>query len=123
MVNYAAVTKLRQAFKDQPQLALTHAQACRLWAFDPATCDRALEALIAEGLLVRVHDRYVQRQHRLAQVSPRPAKAHLATASRIQSPQATADDRVFLRPKPDRRSAQIQVAVDRRRDAQEKAAV
>jgi hypothetical protein len=40
-------------YREMPGLRLTLAQARRLWAVDAGACRRALEALVARGLLAR----------------------------------------------------------------------
>jgi hypothetical protein len=45
------VARMRAEFAEMPGLSLTRAQACRLWALDSATCQRALDRLVEAGVL------------------------------------------------------------------------
>lgn len=49
--------RVREAFREQPGLRLTLAQASRLWGLDQRTCARVLDSLVAMGFLTRTHDR------------------------------------------------------------------
>ena len=49
----ALLVRIRAEFTEMPGLKLTPVQACRLWAADEPTCQAALQALEAEGFLVR----------------------------------------------------------------------
>lgn len=42
---------IRSEYLEMPGLCLTRAQVQRYWVLDPAVCDRALEALVAAGVL------------------------------------------------------------------------
>lgn len=50
------VARIRGEYREMPGLRLTVAQARRLSQLDAGQCDAVLEALIAEGFLVRTHD-------------------------------------------------------------------
>jgi hypothetical protein len=55
--------RMRRDFRMLPGLALTFAQARRLWALHEHACRESLDALVAEGFLcVRSDARYVRRQ-------------------------------------------------------------
>jgi hypothetical protein len=41
--------RVRAEFSEMPGLKLTDAQAQRLWAIDPPTCERVIESLIGSG--------------------------------------------------------------------------
>ena len=45
--------RARAEFREMPGLRLMPAQAARLWAVDRMTCERILEALVADGFLWR----------------------------------------------------------------------
>ena len=45
--------RIRGEFLEMPGMKLTAAQACRLWNLKEAPCRDALDALIAEGFLIR----------------------------------------------------------------------
>jgi hypothetical protein len=48
--------RIRAEFSEMPGLKLTVAQAQRLWAIDPPTCERVIESLTGSGFLVRTRD-------------------------------------------------------------------
>jgi hypothetical protein len=48
--------RIRSEFSEMPGLKLTTAQAQRLWAIDPPTCERVINTLIGSGFLVRTRD-------------------------------------------------------------------
>lgn len=48
-----AVARAKADFVEMPGLALTLAQAARLWACDAGLCSEVLMALVASGFLVR----------------------------------------------------------------------
>lgn len=50
------VVRIRGEYREMPGMRLTVAQARRLWQLDAGQCDAVLEALVAEGFLVRTHD-------------------------------------------------------------------
>ena len=55
--------RMRRDFGVLPGLALTLAQARRLWALHESVCREFLDALVAEGFLcVRSDSRYVRRE-------------------------------------------------------------
>ncbi len=45
------IHRIRGEYQTMPGLKLTREQACRLWAVDQDTCDRAISALVEEGFL------------------------------------------------------------------------
>ncbi|HXW07489.1 MAG TPA: hypothetical protein VD833_19795 [Vicinamibacterales bacterium] len=47
------LTRIRGEYREMPGLRLTVAQARRLWQLDSATCQTALDTLVAEGFLTR----------------------------------------------------------------------
>jgi hypothetical protein len=47
---------MRREFSEQPGLRLTRLQAQRLFGTTPLLCQRALDALISEGLLIKTSD-------------------------------------------------------------------
>lgn len=47
-------------YLEMPGLALTPAQACRLWNLDPAECTKALSSLLATGFLRKSGDCYIR---------------------------------------------------------------
>jgi hypothetical protein len=53
------LTLIRAEYREMPGLAVTLAQAARLWNVDRRQCFDALEALTDEGLLRRSRDMYV----------------------------------------------------------------
>ena len=55
--------RIRRDFNVLPGLALTHAQARRLWSLDEVACKELLNALVREEFLqVRADARYVMRK-------------------------------------------------------------
>jgi hypothetical protein len=48
--------RVRAEFSEMPGLKLTTAQAQRLWAIDPPTCERVINSLTESGFLVRTRD-------------------------------------------------------------------
>lgn len=53
-------SRIERDFREMPNLALTAAQAVRLWHLDAALCQRALEHLVGAHVLARTGDgRYV----------------------------------------------------------------
>jgi Fic family protein len=48
--------RIRSEFSEMPGLKLTSAQAQRLWAIDPPTCERVINSLTESGFLVRTRD-------------------------------------------------------------------
>jgi hypothetical protein len=48
--------RVRAELSEMPGLKLADAQAQRLWAIDPPTCERVIESLIGSGFLVRTRD-------------------------------------------------------------------
>ncbi len=66
--------RIRGEFREMPGLALTIAQACRLWSLDTPTCAAALAQLIGAGFLCRKADGSYGRATDLT-VHPRMAKA------------------------------------------------
>jgi hypothetical protein len=52
----ALVARIRGEYREMPGLRLTVAQACRLWQLDAPTCTAVMEALVAQGFLVRTRD-------------------------------------------------------------------
>ena len=50
------VRRLQSEFLEMPGLKLTHAQACRLWSLDPASCAYVLENLVKSKFLFRTGD-------------------------------------------------------------------
>jgi hypothetical protein len=53
---------IRVEFERWPRLALTHAQACRLWSLDTTTCRDLLDGLVDDGVLgTRADGTYVVR--------------------------------------------------------------
>src|SRR5258707_756489 len=65
--------RIRGEFREMPGLALTIAQACRLWSLDTPTCAAALAQLIGAGFLCRKADGSYGRATDLT-VHPRMAK-------------------------------------------------
>jgi hypothetical protein len=53
------LTLIRSEYREMPGLAVTLAQASRLWNVDRRQCLDALEALADEGFLRRSRDMYV----------------------------------------------------------------
>lgn len=54
--------RIDREYREMPGLALTTAQARRLWAVDESTCRAALEALVHRGVLAQTrHGAYVRR--------------------------------------------------------------
>ena len=45
------VTRILGEYRDMPGLAVTEAQACRLWGCDAVTCRRVIEVLVTQGHL------------------------------------------------------------------------
>ena len=66
--------RIRGEFREMPGLALTAAQACRVWSLDMSTCTQALAQLIEAGFLCVRSDGSFARTSDLA-VRPRMAKA------------------------------------------------
>ena len=56
MAAEALVRRVRGEYREMPGLRLTFAQACRLWQFDPATCERILGELVREQFLHQTRD-------------------------------------------------------------------
>jgi hypothetical protein len=55
-------TAIAHEFRRLPTLALTAAQARRLWSLEPGICTQLLERLVEDGVLARRDDgRYVVR--------------------------------------------------------------
>ena len=53
---------IRREFDRWPRLALTFAQACRLWSLEATTCRDLLDGLVEDGVLRRRADgTYVSR--------------------------------------------------------------
>ncbi len=50
------LTRISAEFREMPGLRLTVPQACRLWALDEPTCQAAIAALVATGVLRRTTD-------------------------------------------------------------------
>jgi len=48
--------RIRAEFSEMPGLKVTVAQAQRLWAIDPQTCERAIASLTESGFLARTRD-------------------------------------------------------------------
>ena len=48
--------RVRGEFREMPGLALTLAQAARLWSLDPATCGEVVSQLVESGYLCRRGD-------------------------------------------------------------------
>jgi hypothetical protein len=49
-------------YREMPGLALTMAQACRLWGCDEATCHCTVDALVASGILRWSDDGHLVRR-------------------------------------------------------------
>jgi hypothetical protein len=73
--------RIRGEFREMPGIALTLAQACRLWSLDMPTCIAALTLLIDGGFLCRKADGSYGRATDLA-IHPRMAKAGIQPAKR-----------------------------------------
>jgi hypothetical protein len=60
-IDNALIERIVGEYREMPGLALTEAQACRLWGCDECTCRRLVELMVSrrllrrsrEGLLVR----------------------------------------------------------------------
>jgi hypothetical protein len=75
------IRRVRGEYLEMPGMSLTLAQACRLWQMDTATCQAALDALIAERFLGRTRDgAFVLAGSAVGHV-PRMAKASLRPPS------------------------------------------
>ena len=60
------VERVRGEFREMPGLALTLAQAGRLWSLDAATCTEVLSQLVGSGFLCRRADGAFCRASELA---------------------------------------------------------
>ena len=45
------ITRILGEYRDMPGLAVTEAQARRLWGCDAVTCSRVIEVLVTQGYL------------------------------------------------------------------------
>jgi DNA-binding response OmpR family regulator len=52
----SSLQRAKADYHDMPGLSLTEAQARRLWGMDDLTCRRVLDALVADGYLVKIGD-------------------------------------------------------------------
>jgi hypothetical protein len=72
-----AAELIRLEYAEMPGLQLTFWQAQRLWNLSNELCDRALNALISQGFLVRTRDgRYTRRQCEQPTVGPSVTPLH-----------------------------------------------
>jgi DNA-binding IclR family transcriptional regulator len=55
-VGEALLLRIKAEYGEMPGLCLTAAQASRLWALDPLTCETALDALTSARFLRRTPD-------------------------------------------------------------------
>ena len=53
------LARIQAEYREMPGLCLTAAQAARLWGLTPAVCAEVLQALVAEGALIRTREVYV----------------------------------------------------------------
>jgi hypothetical protein len=59
-VSSELLARIRAEYREMPGLCLTSAQAARLWGLTPGVCAQVLQALVAEGALIRTPEvRYV----------------------------------------------------------------
>lgn len=70
--------RIRGEFREMPGLALTLAQAGRLWSLDVSTCSEVLSGLVDAGYLSRRPDGAFCRPNDLAARPLRMAKAGVA---------------------------------------------
>jgi hypothetical protein len=65
--------RVRDAYRDQPNLRVTPSQAQRMFELEPQLCVAVLDALLNEAFLLRTHDGlFVRRADR---VKPRTSEA------------------------------------------------
>jgi hypothetical protein len=86
------VERICGEFREMPGLALTAAQACRLWNLDVHTCHATLAQLVEAGFLCQKDDGTYRRSSDLA-VRPRMAKVDVQFIDVDPIPRAAIDAR------------------------------
>ena len=75
--------RVQGEFLEMPGLRLTKAQACRMWGFDPASCDALLGALVDAKFLFRTRDGAFMRFDHAGPVTARlrPVRSNTTAAA------------------------------------------
>jgi hypothetical protein len=79
------LARIRAEYREMPGLCLTAAQAARLWDLTPGVCAEVLQALVAEGALLRTREVYVA-----AATAPAPRRRARRADGHTAAPSATA---------------------------------